>query len=74
VLTRLLRLGEASFALDGRSFLSIAHRDNRGGLNHEDHASFGRARTMHHPFWNDEALTRQKVDRALFEINDEASA
>ena len=29
---------------------------------------------MHHSFWNDEALTRQKVDRALFEIDDEASA
>ena len=34
----------------------------------------GRARTVHHSFWNDEALTRQKVDRALFEIDDEASA
>ena len=29
---------------------------------------------MQHPFWNDEALTRQKVDRALFEIDDETSA
>ena len=69
-----LRLGEASFALHGRRFLSIARRNDRGGLNHEDHASFGRARTVHHSFWNNEALTRQKVDRARFEIDDEASA
>jgi hypothetical protein len=41
--------------------LSIARRNDRGGLHHEDHASFGRARTVHHFFWNDEALTRQKV-------------
>jgi hypothetical protein len=60
--------------VDGRRFLSIARRNDRGGLHHEDHASFGRARTVHHSFWNDEALTRQKVDRALFEIDDEASA
>jgi hypothetical protein len=54
-----LRLGGASFAPHGRRFLSIARRNDRGGLNHEDHASFGRARAVHHSFWNDEALTRQ---------------
>ena len=43
------------------SNLSIARRNDRGGLHHEDHASFGRARTVHHFFWNDEALTRQQV-------------
>jgi hypothetical protein len=54
--------------------LSIARRNDRDGLHHEDHASYWRARTMHHSFWNDEALSRQKVDRALFEIDNEASA
>jgi hypothetical protein len=29
---------------------------------------------VHHAFWNDEALTGQKVDRSVFEIDDEASA
>ena len=29
---------------------------------------------MYDPFWNDEPLTRQKVDGALFEIDDELSA
>src|SRR6516162_6749856 len=61
-------------ASDGRRFLSIARRNDRGSLHHEEHTSFGRARTVHHSFWDDETLTRQKVDRALFEIDDEAPA
>jgi len=46
-------------ASDGRRFLSIARRNDRGGLHHEDHASFGRgeqARRQHQEEALDDAL------------------
>src|SRR5579872_4489610 len=64
-----LRCAHPPYAL-----LSIAGRNDRGGLDHEDHAAFGRARAVSHAFRHDEALTGKELDRALFEIDDEASA
>jgi len=76
--TKLLSCGRSTSAksqtVRGRRVLSIASRNDRRGLNHQDHAFLGRARTVHHSFWNDEALTWQKVDRAFREIDHEAAA
>ena len=50
---------------------SIARWNNVGALDHKDYRSFGRARSMAHAFRHDEALSRCKIDYAVFEIDQE---
>ena len=40
------------------SFLLVARRDNAGALDHQDHRSFWRARTVQDAFRDDECLAR----------------
>jgi len=49
----------------------IACRNNVGALDHENYRSFRRARTMAHAFRHDEALSRPKINDAIFEIDQE---
>ena len=49
----------------------IACRNNVGALDHENYRSFRRARTMAHALRHDEALSRPKIDDAIFEIDQE---
>ena len=50
---------------------SIAGRNNVRALDHQDHGSFRCAGAMAHTFGHDEALTRRKIHRAIFEIDQE---
>lgn len=47
-------------AADGGAsgFLLVARRDDAGALNHQDHRSFWRARTVQDAFRDDECLAR----------------
>src|SRR5437867_12495745 len=51
----------------------VAGRNNVRALDHQDHGSFRRAGAMAHAFGHDEALTRQKLNCAIFQIDQETS-
>jgi len=52
---------------------SVARRNDVGALYHQDHRPARRACAMGHAFWNDKPLTRRKIDRATFEVDQETS-
>jgi hypothetical protein len=73
-------IDEFFFVLEGRSLIAdgaqltlIACRNNVRALDHQNHRSFRRACTMAHAFRHDEALSRRKIDYAIFEIDQEMS-
>src|SRR6476620_69290 len=52
---------------------SIAGWNNVRALDHQNYGSFRRTGAMAHTFRHDEALTRHKIDDAIFEIDQEPS-
>jgi hypothetical protein len=51
----------------------VAGRNNVSALNHQKHGWFRRACAMAHTFRHNEALSRRKIDNAIFKIDQEMS-
>jgi hypothetical protein len=53
------------------SFLWIAGGEDAFVLDHKDYGAMRRARAMHHSLGNDETLSRIKLHRAVFKIDEQ---